>query len=160
MRAFYFKMNIKIYLDVAVKNKEKLPIIVFEKNTFDYTQNQYIEIDLNYPIENTVTFNVNNIENGSANIKIAKIELNSILVNTLYNTSFEMSGNRWVTEEILGSISNITLNGTFKLKIDDLYVRSHRSNNWHCSPQKEHFVFQYEFTRSSFTDEYLSLIHI
>ena len=159
MRAFYFKMNIKIYLDVAVKNKEKLPIITFKKNTFDYTQNQYIEIDLDYPLENTVTFNANNIELESANINIVKIELNSMPVNSFYNTSFEMRGNRWVTEEILTSISNITFNGIFKLDIDDLYVRSHRSNNWHCSPQKEDFVFQYEFTRSSFTDAYRDRNH-
>ena len=160
MRAFYFKMNIKIYLDVIVKNKEKPPIITVKKNNFNYTQNQYIEIDLNYPLEKTIMFDVNNIEAGSADINIAKIELNNIIVNSFYNTSFQMKGNKWITEETLTSISNITFNGTFKLDIDDLYIRSHRSSNWHCSTQKEDFVFVYEFTRSSFTAVYRDRDHI
>lgn len=153
-------MNIKIYLEIDIKNKTQLPIIKFQEKIFDYTNNSYIEYNLNYPIENIIEFNIKNIEGGSANIKIIKIELNGIETNQYYNTSFEMRGNRWVEEKILTSIDNISFNGRFKLYIDDLYVRSARANYWHCSSSKEDFIFYYEFTRNSFVDTYRDRNHI
>jgi hypothetical protein len=101
-------MNIKIYLDIDIKNKTQLPIIKFQEKIFDYTNNSYVECNLNYPIENTVEFSIKNIEGGSANIKIVKIELNGIEANRYHNTSFEMQGNRWIEEKILTSIDNIS----------------------------------------------------
>ena len=153
-------MNIKIYLDIHIKNKTQLPIIKVKEKIFDYTNNSYIECNLNYPIENIIEFNVKNIEGGSANIKIVKIELNGIETNRYHNTSFEMQDNRWVEEKILKSIDNISFNGCFKLYIDNLYVRSVQSNQWHCSSAKEDFIFYYEFTRDSFVDTYRDRNHI
>jgi hypothetical protein len=153
-------MNIKIHLNIDIKNKAQLPIIEFKGKIFNYTNNSYIECNLNYPIENTIEFNVKNIEGGSANIKIVKIELNGIETNRYHNTSFEMQGNRWVEEKILTSINDISFNGCFKLYIDNLYVRSVQSNGWHCSSSKEDFIFYYEFTRNSFIDIYRDRNHI
>lgn len=153
-------MNIKIYLDIHIKNKAQLPVIKFQEKIFDYTNNSYIECNLNYPSENIIEFKVKNVEGGSANIKIVKIELNGIETNQYHNTSFEMQGNRWVEEKKLTSIDNISFNGCFKLYIDDLYVRSVQSNQWHCSNSKEDFIFQYEFTRDSFVDTYRDRNHI
>ena len=137
-----------------------MPVIEFKEKIFDYTNNSYIECNLNYPSENIIEFKVKNVEDNSANIKIVKIELNSIETNQYYNTSFEMQENRWVEEKILTSIDNISFNGCFKLCIDDLYVRSVHSNRWHCSNSKEDFIFQYEFTRDSFVDTYRDRNHI
>jgi hypothetical protein len=153
-------MNIKIYLNIDIKNKAQLPIIKFKGENFDYLNNSFIEYNLNYPIENIIEFEVNKIENGSANIKILKIELNGIETNQYYNTSFEMCNNRWVKEETLTSINNITFNGRFKLYINELYIRSAQSNYWHCSSSKEDFIFIYEFTRSNFIDIYRDRNHI
>jgi hypothetical protein len=153
-------MNIKIYLDIHIKNKTQLPIIKFQEKIFDYTNNSYIECNLNYPIENIIEFNVKNIEGGSANIKIVKIELNGIETNRYHNTSFEMQENRCIEEKIITSVDNISFNGCFKLYIDNLYVRSAQSNHWHCSNSKEDFIFYYEFTRDSFVDTYRDRNHI
>jgi hypothetical protein len=153
-------MNIKIHLNIDIKNKAQLPIIEFKGKIFNYTNNSYIECNLNYPSENIIEFKVKNVEGDSANIKIIKIELNGIETNRYYNTSFEMQGNRWVEEKILTSIDNISFNGCFKLYIDDLYVRSAQSNHWHCSGAKEDFIFYYEFTRDSFVDTYRDRNHI
>lgn len=153
-------MNIKIHLDIDIKNKAQLPIIKVKEKIFDYLNNSYIEYNLNYPTENIIEFNVNNIEGGSANIKIIKIELNGIEANQYYNTSFEMRGNRWIEEKILTSVDNISLNGCFKLYIDDLYIRAARANYWHCSGSKEDYIFYYEFARDSFIDSYRDRNHI
>lgn len=152
-------MNIKIYLDIDIKNKTQLPIIKFQEKIFDYTNNSCVEYNLNYPIENIIEFNIKNIEDGSANIKIVKIELNGVETNRYHNTSFEMQGNRWVEEKILTSVDDIYFNGCFKLYIDNLYVRSVQSNHWHCSNSKEDFVFYYEFARDSFVDTYRDRNH-
>lgn len=153
-------MNIKIHLIIDIKHKAQPPIIDFKGKNFDYKNNSCIECYLNYPTESTIEFHVKNIERGSANIKIVKIELNGIETNRYHNTLFEMRGNRWVEEKILTSIDTISFNGRFKLYIDKLYVRSVQSNHWHCSISKEDFIFNYEFTRDNFVDTYRDRNHI
>ena len=152
-------MNIKIYFNVVIKDKNRLPIIKFKGKTFNYHNNAYIEHHLKYPLENIIEFEVNNVEAGSASIDIVKIELNKLKTNLCHNTSFEMQGNRWVEEKTLTSISNISFNGTFRLRVDELYIGSIRSMYWHCSEFKEDFIFNYEFTRSSFIADYRDRNH-
>jgi len=60
---------------------------------------------------------------------------------------------------VLTSVHEITKKGVYTLQFDDLYILSHRSNNWHCSNLKEDFIFQYEFTRDSFTNTYRDRNH-
>lgn len=108
---------------------------------------------LNYPDEDTIKITFKNV---NEKITINKISVNGINANIYYNTSFSINN----SEVVLTSIYTIDTEGTYILKIDDLYIRSLRSNNWHCSTNKEDFIFQYEFTRSSFVDTYRDRNHI
>jgi len=151
-------MKIKIYFKVNINT---VPLVItFKNQQIDYEKEQYIEQTLNYPNENQISFNVANIEGGSSDIEIIKITLNGMEVNKYHNTSFKMCGNRYVEEKTLTSISKISFNGTYKLCIDNLYIRSCQSQHWHCSTYKEDFVFQYEFTQDSFKDEYRDRNHV
>lgn len=107
---------------------------------------------IEYPIENTVQIQFENLKE---KVKIEKITLNGIDTNPYYNTSFSIAG----SDTILTSVHTIEKDGTFTLVLDDLYIRSHRSNDWHCSKKKKDFIFHYEFTRSSFTDVYRDRNH-
>lgn len=150
-------MNVKIYFKVSINTTP--PIITFKNQIVDYNKEQFIEQRLNYPNENEISFDVTNVENNSSNIEITKITLNELEVNKFYNTSFKMCNNRWVKEKTLTSISNICFNGHYKLCIDERYVRSHRAMNWHCSPHKDDFVYNYEFVQDSFDDGYRDRNH-
>ncbi len=108
---------------------------------------------VNYPSQNKVSFP---IDPKNKKIKIKKITINDIEANIFYNTSFTVDK----SDIVLTSIHEITNKGTYTLHIDDLYVRSLRSSNWHISKLKEDFMFQYEFTHSSFVDAYRDRDHI
>ena len=108
---------------------------------------------LDYPQENTVEIHFKNV---NKKINIEQITINDTVANLYYNTSFVIDR----SDSVLYSIGSIEKDGIYRLKIDDLYIRSHRSNNWHCSTQKEDFIFTYEFTRSSFTNIYRDRNHI
>ena len=123
------RLNIKIYLD------DKLS-----------------EWNIEYPTQDKISFP---LDPGEGKIKINKITLNDIETNIFYNTSFCINDS--VT--VLTSVHEITKKGIFTLKLDDLYILSHRSNHWHCSPLNEDYVFQYEFTNDSFTNLYRARDH-
>lgn len=108
---------------------------------------------LNYPQDHTVEIHFKNVDE---KINIEQITINDTVANPYYNSSFAIDQ----SSEVLCSIDRIEKDGIYRLKIDDLYINSHRSNNWHCSSQKEDFIFTYEFTRSSFTDIYRDRNHI
>jgi hypothetical protein len=108
---------------------------------------------LDYPKENVVELYFKNIKE---KINVEQITINGILANIYYNTSFAIDR----SDTVLYSIGSIEKDGIYRLELDDLYIRSHRSNKWHCSAQKEDFIFIYEFTRSSFTDIYRDRNHI
>lgn len=123
------KLNIKIYIDTEV-----------------------YESDVEYPTQKKISFTV---DPGDRPIKINKITLNGIEANIFYNTLFLIEG----SDTVLTSVYEITKKGVYTLQLDDLYILSHRSNNWHCSTLKEDFIFQYEFTRDSFTNIYRDRNH-
>ena len=113
---------------------------------------EIIERNIEYPTQNKISFTINP---GDQKVKVNKITLNGIETNIFYNTSFLIDG----SDTVLTSVHEITKKGLYTLHIDDLYVLSHRSENWHCSELKEDFIFQYEFTRDSFTNIYRDRDH-
>jgi hypothetical protein len=108
---------------------------------------------LSYPEEDIVEIHFKNVKE---KINIEQIVVNNVVVNQYHNTSFTISN----SHTVLNSIGSVEKDGIYRLKIDDLYIRSHRANHWHCSTQKEDFIFTYEFTRSSFIDTYRDRNHI
>ena len=106
-----------------------------------------IVYDIEYPKQNQISFA---IDPGDQKIKINKITLNGIETNIFYNTSFSIDN----SDVVLTSVHEITRKGVYKLQLDDLYILSHRSNNWHCSEHKNDFLFHYEFTKDSFSNIY------
>ena len=113
---------------------------------------EIIERDIEYPTQNKISFT---IDPGDQTVKVNKITLNDIETNIFYNTSFSIDD----SDAVLTSVHEITKKGVYTLQLDDLYILSHRSNNWHCSELKEDFIFQYEFTRDSFTNIYRDRDH-
>ena len=113
---------------------------------------EIIERDIEYPTQNKISFT---IDPGDQTVKVNKITLNDIETNIFYNTSFSIND----SDAVLTSVHEITKKGVYTLQLDDLYILSHRSNNWHCSELKEDFIFQYEFTRDSFTNIYRDRDH-
>ncbi len=111
-----------------------------------------MEWDIDYPKQNQISFEINP---GDQKIKINKITLNGIETNIFYNTSFLIDN----SDVVLTSVHQITQKGVYTLELDDLYILSHRSDYWHCSQLKEDFIFQYEFTRNSFTNIYRDREH-
>jgi hypothetical protein len=111
-----------------------------------------MEWDVDYPTQNQISFP---IDPDGDTLKINKIMLNGIETNKFYNTSFHIDD----SDAVLTSVHEIKLKGVFKLQIDDLYILSHRSNNWHCSTKKQDYIFQYEFTNDSFTADYRDRDH-
>ena len=108
--------------------------------------------DIDYPEQNKISFP---IDPEGKTVTINKILLNGIETNKFYNTEFLIDN----SDAVLTSVHEISLKGIFNLHIDDLYILSHRSGNWHCSTKKEDYIFQYEFTNNSFTDEYRDRDH-
>ena len=123
------KLNIKIYLGI-----------------------DQFEWNIEYPTVNKISLHV---DPGNKTLKINKITLNGIEANIFYNTSFLIDGG----DVILHSVNEINKKGTFFLQLDDLYIRSTRSNNWHCSTRKDDYIFQYEHTNNSFSDKYRDRDH-
>lgn len=117
-----------------------------------YLSTSTIERNIDYPSQNKILVT---IDPGDEKIKVNKITLNDIETNIFYNTSFFIDG----SDTVLTSVHEITKKGVYALHIDDLYILSHRSNNWHCSELKEDFIFQYEFTDNSFTNIYRDRDH-
>jgi len=113
---------------------------------------EIIERNIEYPTQNKISFT---IDPGDQKIKVNKITLNDIETNIFYNTSLLINDR----DTVLTSVHEITKKGVYTLQFDDLYILSHRSNNWHCSNLKEDFIFQYEFTRDSFTNTYRDRNH-
>jgi|TARA_R110000822_G_C15233454_1_gene485564 hypothetical protein len=112
-----------------------------------------IEKDIDYPRERKVKIEFNNVNDP---ITVDQITLNGIKANPYYNTQFQIEN----SNTVISSAHTINKNGVYVLTLDDLYVRSHRSNTWHCSTIEEDFIFTYEFTRSSFVDTYRDRDHI
>tara|TARA_B100000902_G_C27205183_1_gene861233 strand:+ start:281 stop:1279 length:999 start_codon:yes stop_codon:yes gene_type:complete len=117
-----------------------------------YLDTKVTEWNIDYPQQNQISFPID--PNGNT-VTINKIMLNGIEANKFYNTSFHIDG----SDVVLTSVHEISLKGIFTLQIDDLYILSHRSGNWHCSTKKQDHIFQYEFTNDSFTSEYRDRDH-
>ena len=113
---------------------------------------EIIQRNVEYPTQKKISFTV---DPGDRPIKINNNTLNGIEANIFYNTLFLIEG----SDTVLTSVYEITKKGVYTLQLDDLYILSHRSNNWHCSTLKEDFIFQYEFTRDSFTNIYRDRNH-
>mgnify|MGYP003637047683 FL=1 len=113
---------------------------------------EIIEQNIEYPTQNKISFT---IDPRDQTVKVNKITLNDIETNIFYNTSFLIND----SDTVLTSVHEITKKGVYTLQLDDLYILSHRSNNWHCSELKEDHIFQYEFTRDSFTNIYRDRDH-
>jgi len=124
---------------------EKLEIVI-KFNTHSVKKKLY------YPKEREIEINFKNLK---STVIVEQITVNGINCNTFYNTYFYHNDGR-----VSSSIKTITTPGNYILKIDDLYIRSHRCSNWHFSNKKEDFIFQYEFTNSSFVDTYRDRNHI
>lgn len=112
-----------------------------------------VEKVLHYPEEHTVAIPFKNVKKP---ITIKKIVLNNIVANPSFNTSFHID----YSDTVLYSVHTIEKDGIFILQIDDFYLQAHRSSNWYCSPSKEDFVFNHEFTRDSFSNTYRDRNHI
>ncbi len=112
-----------------------------------------IEKNIVYPQEKEVRVQFNEV---TSPISVNEITLNGIKASIYYNTQFQFEN----SDTVITSVHDITQNGVFVLTLDDLYIRSHRSNNWHCSNKDPDFIFTYEFTRSSFVDTYRDRNHI
>jgi len=108
---------------------------------------------LHYPEQKEVILEFDNIKKP---LTVKQIKINGLITNIFYNTFFTFKN----SNETISSVQTIEKDGIFKLKIDDLYLRSLRSSNWHCSQKKEDFIFNYEFTRSSFVEKYRDRNHI
>ena len=113
---------------------------------------EIIQRNVEYPTQNKISFT---IDPRDQKVKVNKITLNGMETNIFYNTSFSIND----SDTILTSVHEITKKGVYTLQLDDLYILSHRSNNWHCSELKEDHIFQYEFTRDSFTNIYRDRDH-
>jgi len=111
-----------------------------------------IEQNIEYPLQKNISFP---IDPKDETVSIDRITLNDIETNKFYNTSFAIDN----SDTVLTSVHEITKKGVYTLKLDDLYILSHRSNCWHCSELKDDFMFQYEFTRDSFTNIYRDREH-
>ena len=118
-----------------------------------FISTETIEQDLKYPLQKKVSFAYDPKDKA---VRVDRITLNDIeSKNIFYNTSFAIAN----SDTVLTSVHEITKKGVYTLYLDDLYILSHRSNNWHCSTHKEDFIFNYEFTNDSFTNDYRDRDH-
>ena len=107
---------------------------------------------ISYPQVSSVEIDFDN----NQDTPLQSITINGLEANKYYNTSFTYkdTAHTIYSAHIIPPVA-----GTFTLQIDDLYLKSLRSNNWHISKLEKDFIFQYEFTRSSFTDTYRDRNH-
>ena len=111
-----------------------------------------VERTIDYPLEDKITIE---IKHPVAPITVEKILCNGMTVNPYYNTSFTFAN----SDVQISSVHTIEKAGTYTLQVDDAYIRSQRSNLWHCSTHKEDFIFQYEFTNNNFSQAYSDRDH-
>lgn len=112
-----------------------------------------VEKDLHYPQENAVRVEFDDV---AEPISVDEITLNGIQTNIHHNTQFHFQD----SDTVETSVHTITTAGVYVLKLDNLFIISHRSGNWHVSKKEPDFIFTYEFTRSSFVDTYRDRNHI
>jgi hypothetical protein len=117
-----------------------------------HTNTGIIKKVIEYPSQNKISFS---LDPKNQKIKINKITINGLEASIWYNTSFAIDD----SDVVLTSVHEITKKGVYTVKIDDLYILSNRSNNWHCSADKQDFIFQYEHTNNSFVDTYRDRDH-
>jgi len=108
---------------------------------------------LQYPHENIIKIH---FENVNEKVTVEKITLNGIDTNIYHNTSFAFDN----SDVVLNSAHTIDSAGTYILNIDDYYIETARSKNWHVSKNKKNFIFTHEHTNSSFVDVYRDREHI
>ena len=113
---------------------------------------EIIERNIEYPTQDKISFTINPSDQ---TVKVIKITLNGMEANMFHNTSFAIDS----SDTVLTSVHEMTQKGVYTLHIDDLYLLSQRSNHWHCSELKEDFIFQYVFTRDSFSNIYRDRDH-
>ena len=109
--------------------------------------NKISKYTLDYPTQNYIEIPFTDVDK---KIIIDYIKINNMECNKYVNTSFQIA-NSSVT---LTSIHEISINGTYKLQIDDLYLKSNRSNYWHSSHHEKDYAFNYEFVNNDCNDEY------
>lgn len=112
-----------------------------------------IDQQLDYPNKNKVEIPFNDV---GQPIIVDTITINGIDANIFYNTHYKFFDSQTTQE----SVHKIDKPGLYTLMLDDLYLRSLRSNTWHCSEKERDFIHTYEFTRSSFVDHYRDRNHI
>jgi lysophospholipase L1-like esterase len=113
----------RLYIEISFDN-------VISKYTLDYPSQNLIEIPFT---------DVNK------KIIIDHIKINDMECNKYVNTSFQISN----SSKILQGVHDIPTSGIYKLHIDDLYLKSHRSNYWHSSPYENDYAFNYEFVNNN-----------
>ena len=108
--------------------------------------------DIDYPSQHKIEIDFKDV---TQPILVKALTINGLSANQYYNTSYKNKNN--ITKTSIGSIED---NGTYILTIDDLYLKSLRSGNWHISADDNDYIFTYEFTNDSFTDIYRDRDHI
>ena len=114
--------------------------------------NRTIDKKLDYPDQTKIEVEFNQV---SEEIVVESITINDIDANIYYNTCYKFFESK-VPQK---SVHTIDQPGIYTLTIDDLYIRSLRSSTWHCSEKARDFIHAYEFTRSSFVENYRDRNH-
>ena len=115
--------------------------------------NTTIEQQVDYPNQTQIGIEFEKVDEP---IAVEQITMNGIVANRFYNTEYRFAGSDYKQT----SVHTIKKPGKYILNIDDLYIRSHRSSTWHCTEKDKDFIYTYEFTRSSFVDQYRDRNHI
>lgn len=119
--------------------------ISFDGNISKYT--------LDYPTQTLIEIPFTDV---NKKINIDHIKINNMECNKYVNTSFKISNSSIIEQ----GIHEILTNGIYRLKIDDLYLKSNRNNYWHSGFTEDDYAFNYEFVNNDCNDQYRDRDHI